>query len=51
MPSIILDFVFISMNKIDMVPLVRNFINKYTKKYYDEGKNKRCYKGIPGALF
>lgn len=41
MPSIILDFVFITVNTINMVPVFRNFTNKHTKKYYDEGGKKQ----------
>lgn len=37
MPSIILDFVFITVNPVNMAPVFRNFTNKHTKKYYDEG--------------
>lgn len=52
MPSIILDFVFITVNPVNMAPVFRNFTNKHTKKYYDEGeKNNRCHRRIPGALF
>lgn len=40
-PSIILDFVFIIVNPINMVPVFKNFTNKHTKKYYDEGEKQQ----------